>query len=44
MNRSLESASMLLEIQIIVSFYHKKQLNMHKRIIKHVIDFFFYKQ
>lgn len=37
MNPSLKSASMLLEIQIIVTFYHKNQLNMHKIIIKHII-------
>lgn len=37
MNPALKSASMLLEIQIIVTFYHKNQLNMHKRIIKHII-------
>lgn len=37
MNPSLKSASMLLEIQIIVTFYHKNQLNIHKRIIKYII-------
>lgn len=37
MNPSLKSASMLLEVQIIVTFYHKNQLNMHKIIIKHII-------
>lgn len=37
MNPSLKSAPMLLEIQILVTFYYKKQLNMHKRIIKYTI-------
>lgn len=31
MNPSLKSASMLLEIQIIVTFYHKNQL--HKELL-----------
>lgn len=37
MNPSPKCASMLLEIQIMFNFYHKNQLSMHKRIIKHLI-------
>lgn len=36
-NPPLKSASILLEIQIIVTFYHKNQLKMNNRIIKHII-------
>lgn len=38
MNPSLKSASMLLEIQIIVTI--TKKFNMHKRIINHIIIIF----